>query len=187
MRAYLLDRDSINAQIGRGENIQREVTLGAERFLYSEPSIRTLQIWQSLDFWENALFSSLSTALSTRYGDVRHKMERWHDVADERRSEIAQLEQDVVFELASKFVFYQVHVGAGVDYIRKVLARTTQWTRLDQDKVETLNQMASNMIAANELMVRDTPDESTLDLVSPNGKFVLVGARDGGKMHGVLL
>jgi len=33
VRAYLLDRDSINAQIGRGENIQREVTLGAERFL----------------------------------------------------------------------------------------------------------------------------------------------------------
>lgn len=33
LRAYLLDRDSINAQIGRGENIQREVTLGTERFL----------------------------------------------------------------------------------------------------------------------------------------------------------
>lgn len=33
LRAYLLDKDSINAQIGRGENIQKEVTLGTERFL----------------------------------------------------------------------------------------------------------------------------------------------------------
>ncbi len=33
LRGYLLDRDSINAQISRGENIWREVTLGQERFI----------------------------------------------------------------------------------------------------------------------------------------------------------
>jgi WD40 repeat protein len=163
-----------------------KVSLGAEVFLYGDANVRDQEQWRTLDFWEIALFSSLSSAHRARYGDIRRRMERWAGVADEKRESVAQAEEDVVFDTVSKFVFYQVHLGCPVELIRKLLSRATSWTALEREKIDLLNDMASNMISANELMTADLPDEDTqLDTFSPEGHFVLVGGRtEGNRLHG---